>query len=283
MSHDRLNDLLPLYAAGQLDAARREEVDAHVAACAGCRADLELWTVAAHEIRTSNLKIAAPARLAERALAGAPEDRSLMAGVRRIVTLVLAQRALVRRQLFPASALLMLLGVSIAIAFQRPGVFYFFAPMIAAGGLALIYGRESDPAAELTLATPTPAWKILLARMVLVSSYDVVLALAASAALYTMLPAGMLTAIVASWLAPLAFLSAFALMLSLWTGTGTALLIAYTAWIVQWMPYFSDGGIFDAYRGFWSSPMALFATGVLLVAASLWSAERVARPGVEAA
>lgn len=53
--------------------------------------------------------------------------------------------------------------------------------MIAAVGLALVYGPEVDPGLELALATPTAPRSVLLARMTLVFAYDLGLALAANA------------------------------------------------------------------------------------------------------
>ncbi len=62
---------------GRLDAAGRERLDAHLAACAACRAELARWERAARALRAAG-PTAAPEGLAERAFRAA-----LDAGARR--------------------------------------------------------------------------------------------------------------------------------------------------------------------------------------------------------
>jgi anti-sigma factor RsiW len=274
--HKQAAEALPLYASGQLAAPEREQVEAHLRVCGECRADLALWAALDRELKAASCEVAAPDGLAERALVGA----RLSGVLHRTLTLIRAQAPLVRRELFPASAALMVLGVFVAVLVHKAAVFHFLAPMIAAASLAMIYGREQDPAIELTLSTPVSAWKVLLARLTLVSGYNLMLAFAASAALYTVMPAGIFGSGILGWLGPLTFLSALALVLSMWTGTGTALLISYTAWMLRWVSF---GGVVEtAYRGFWHDTALLIALGPLLSISGLWSAERAARPRTHA-
>jgi hypothetical protein len=153
------------------------------------------------------------------------------------------------------------------------------APLVTAASLAVLYGPEHDPAAELTLSTPTSPWKILLARVTLVFGYNLVLGVAVSLLLQAFIPVN-LNGLILSWLAPMTFLSALALVLSLWIGTANALLVAYAGWLAQFIPFlmrpmglvgwFARFG--EGYVQFWQSPAILLTAAVLLFAAALWSA-----------
>jgi hypothetical protein len=104
------------------------------------------------------------------------------------------------------------------------------------------------------------------------------------------MPAGFFGSVILGWLGPLTFLSALALVLSMWAGTGTALVISYTAWMLQWVSFGASAGpgaegwagLLAAYRGFWHNTVVLVVLGTLLVMAGLWSAERAARPKTHA-
>ena len=84
-------------------------------------------------------------------------------------------------------------------------------------------------------------------------------------------------------LAPMAFLSALALLLSLWIGTGNAVAIAYTLWFAQHIPYKSIGvwmvspawsSAINWYQQFWKSPLLLLVFAALLLGMALWSVNR---------
>ena len=176
-------------------------------------------------------------------------------------------------------------GCAVTLLADQVAVLRFIAPLAAAASLAAVFGPEHDPACELTLATPTSPWKVLLARLTLVHGYNLILALGASLFLLTMIPADMLGGLVLGWLGPMTFLSALALLLSLWIGTGNSIAIAYGLWVIQF-PRFdlilspSGAGIWlralEAYRSFWDEPLLLIGLGLLLLAAALWSAGRAA-------
>ena len=153
----------------------------------------------------------------------------------------------------------------------------------AAASLATLFGAEQDPAYELMLTTATSPWKILLARLSLVSAYNLLLVLGAGAVLLIVIPAEILGMMVFGWLAPMAFLSALALLLSLWIGTSNAIAISYFLWMVQFITYQSIGAwiaspalgsFFRVYRDFWRNPMLLLALSLPLVLVALWSANR---------
>ena len=282
-THTRYEDLLPLYVAGQLAADERTEMEHHLAACAACQADLLLWQAISAEVSSSSQAAVAPSHLAEDALRRIHAPLPLVASLRRALQLLRAQALLVQRELWPTSAAVIGLGIALALVAEKAVVVYFIAPLVAAASLTVIYGPEYDPATELAFATPTSAWKVLLARLTLVSGYNLLLALAASLALLVFMPAHLLGAIILTWLGPLTFLSALALVLALWIGTGNAVLITYGLWMAQYVPFKAAGlwaltpfwvGLLQAYQGFWHSTALLLILAMGMLGIALLSARR---------
>jgi hypothetical protein len=106
-----------------------------------------------------------------------------------LVQLVASQVPLVRREIWPASTVVMAIGAAVSLTTAgrvgaTPGTaLALLAPLAAALGIAMIYGEENDPALELALTSPTSPRLIVLARLVLVLAWDLGLAIAASLAL----------------------------------------------------------------------------------------------------
>ena len=283
--HRRYEDSLPLYATGRLDERQRAELEAHLRACPACQADLGLWQALAGEITAGSSRVSAPPRLAERTLERIHAPAGIRRAFLRAAALLRAQAYLIQREMWPAAAAVMAIGLATTFLVGKVAILRFFAPLVAAASLAAIFGPEHDPACELTQATPTSPWKVLLARLTLVHGYNLVLTLAASLFLLALVPAGMLGAFILGWLGPMTFLAALALLLSLWIGTANSLAVICGLWIVQfpryelalspsaaaaWMP------VLDAYRQFWASPPLLIGLGLLLLVLALWSAGRLA-------
>ncbi len=292
-----LNDALPFYAAGTLNPAQRKQIDEHLAACPACQQDLRLWRAAGQEIRQADRALhpagapgpAAYVHLAQQALQtqAASRPASLLGLLRQTVRLIHAQIPLVRRELWPASAAVMGIGWALAAFSANSGLVYALAPLLAAASLAAIYGPENDPGMELALSTPTLPRQVLLARMALVFGYDLLLALVASLGLLPWIsPAGLL-ALVGSWLGPMAFLSAAALVLSLRIGPGNAVFVTYLAWLGQLLARQSLAApeslanlwpqtwertlpLLSSYVAFWQSPAALLGLAALLIGLSAW-------------
>lgn len=280
MNHE---EQLILYTANQLDENERAEFEKHLAGCTECQADLLLWESVADEINASDSSESAPVQLAERALEQIYRPSRVRLIFLHAIQLLRAQVYLVQREMWPASAGVMVLGVCVALLSKHVEVVYFIAPMIAASTLSMLSGSEHDPAYELTVATSTSPWKLLLARLSIVSAYNLLLALGATMLLLFMFPPGVLGTLALGMLAPMAFLSALALLLSLWIGTSNAIAIAYALWVAQILPYKSIGAwmvspawssVILSYRQFWQSPMLLLVFSILLFALALLSANR---------
>lgn len=278
MNHE---EQLIRYAADQLNENERAEFERHLAECADCQSDLPLWQSVADEIHASNDAMSAPVHLAASALEAIHAPSKLTRAFKSTAQLLRMQLLLMHNELWFGSAALMFIFLAMALLIARVEVLHFFVPMIAAGTMTLIYGSEHDPAAELTFATPISPWKILLARLTLVSVYNVFLALCATAGLLLVLPPQALGELILGWLAPLTFLSALALLLSLWIGTSNALFISYTLWAAQYLALTSVGEWFaflapwlESYRQLWQDPALLFVFGFALILFALWSAGR---------
>lgn len=287
--HECCQDLLPLYAAGQLDTEKHSALERHLDSCEECRLDLEMWQAVALEVNASSSRVQASPRLVEQALERIHTPSPIRRAFLQAAGLLRAQAYLVRGEMWPASAIIMAISTVVTYLMLGKVEFVrFVAPLVAAASLAAIYGPEHDPASELTLATPTSPWKVLLARLTLVHAYNLGLALAASLLLLVILPPGVLGALILGWLGPMTFLSALALLLSLWIGTSNSVAIAYGLWLIQFPRYEVSLApstpwlkLVDIYRQFWGSPLLLIGLGLLLFVAALgsvkWSVPRQMR------
>jgi hypothetical protein len=277
MNHE---EQLILYVANQLDEKEKDNFEKHLIDCDACQKDLQLWNLVADEITASDTPLLASAHIVNASLEVIHQPFKMIRVARSAFQLLRIQLLLIQNELWLGSAILMFMFLSIAILVNRADVMYFFMPMIAAGTVSLIYGHEHDPAAELTLATPTSAWKILLARLTLVSGYNFLLSICSGLILLLITPPNLIFELVLGWSAPMMFLSALALLLSLWIGTGNALFTAYILWISQYVPMkiisekFSSLRWLNAYYEFWQNPSLMFVMAFILIAVALWSANR---------
>ena len=199
-----------------------------------------------------------------------------------VLLLLRRQAGLVRQGIWAASLIVLALGVILTFLFPGTDVnsslLALAAPIVAAGGIALVYGPENDPANELELATPVSPALILLARLVLIYGYDLALAALASVALW--LAPGYLTLsqLMLAWLAPMLFLSALALALSVIINSQMAILIAFSLWglhlVTQWRGpgLFPDLAIFT--DALWSNQTVLYALAALCFALAFFRATR---------
>jgi hypothetical protein len=276
-AHETYQERLPMLAAGQLSAEESSLLQQHLENCPSCRAELNFWVSLSEEITAASAAVLPPADIPERALVQIRKDTasSLKADFLRTYNLMRAQAYLVKRELWPATAALMLLGVIVAWLSGHAEALSFLAPLVAAASMAAIAGPQNDPATELTNTTPTSPWKILLARLSVVSFFNLLMALFASLLLLPVIPQVFWGNLILTWLGPLAFLSALALLLSLWIGTSNAITITYALWIVQYLhvPQLSQAWpalkVWDNFliyfRLFWQSPALLLGLALAAV------------------
>jgi hypothetical protein len=316
-----MNEMLPEYAAGSLRGAERDRVSAHLAGCARCRADLAAWrAIAAATALDAAAPDAAPpdaarmvrAALTRSAIDGPADQRPANEGPsdvpgndrwtrrpRYAAALVLAEARLIRLAVPVASALVMTLGVVIvlvqaaAVAGPDTGadvVLALVAPIVAAAGVAGTYRSGRDPAAELVAAAPVAGRLLLLVRLALVFGYDLVLAVAASAALTVAAASGAvggaasLHTLIAAWLGPMALLSSVSLLVAVRFGPDVALGTAVGLWAVRVLA----GGVFarDAWPAgaivaAWSTTTPILAASAVIGIAAVVLAGRLGPDGGE--
>ena len=130
--------------------------------------------------------------------------------------LLRAQMRIVRAELWLGSAFVMALGVLVTLAADLQALpFVLIAPIVAAVGITFLYGPSNDPALEIELTTAVSPRLILLARMALLFGIDLMMGIAGSILLAAMRSDISLGPLLNTWLAPMAFLSAFAFFFSL--------------------------------------------------------------------
>jgi len=138
--------------------------------------------------------------------------------LRALLMVLLAQIRIVRGAIWLASALVMALGAVVTVGTYSPTTgtlaLVLIAPLVAALGIAFIYGEDIDPPTELLMSTPISPRIVLLARMALVFGFNLALGLAASLAVALTTPQVSFMPLVQAWLAPMAFLSALAFLMS---------------------------------------------------------------------
>src|SRR5512139_2769975 len=134
--------------------------------------------------------------------------------------LLRAQLRVVQQEIWLASALVMALGLFVTLTNQHDvspegAPFVLIAPLVAALGIAFLYGPAAEPALEIELAAPVSPRLVVLARLLLVFAFDLALALISSVVLVVVQSAWSLWPLVLMWLVPMTFLAALAFLLSM--------------------------------------------------------------------
>ncbi|MDQ2652194.1 MAG: zf-HC2 domain-containing protein [Chloroflexota bacterium] len=280
---------LPAFLNGTLGPVETSAVRAHLAVCPACRRELAEWESIASA--TGLLAAATPPAhvpaavwkaLGDERPAAQPDwttwpDRSAWRLASLARQLLLAQIPLVRGAIWTASAVTMFAGCLVAVLLsnvvEAGVVLAMVAPLVAAIGVAFVYGPENDPGLEMSLATPTPPQLVLAARLTLVYGFD--LALAVLAALVLAVQGGTgLVPLISLWLGPMLFLSALTLVLSLLWGSAVAIIAVMALWLLRLSVALDAGrsldlGVFtELGETFWQrTPLLLALTALLLLVA----------------
>jgi hypothetical protein len=284
--HEEINSILPEYVVGGLDAGTCQSIEAHLATCAECRADLALWQTVSENIIQLDQAVPFPKNLVDEVL-----KRKILPGSRpnslsHSWGILKSQVPLVRHEIWPASTIIMIIGYIAAILVGKEEIIQVLAPLVAATSIAMLYGPENDPGMELMYSIPGSPRQILLARLVIVFSYNFTLAMIASVCLLPVFPGLFLKMLILSWLAPMTFLSALAFLLSIYLGAENAIIAAYFVWILQYVsrgaesvslfqkdPLLTD--LLSRYAHLWQQPTTLFIAAGILLAGALWSVSKV--------
>lgn len=211
----------------------------------------------------------------ETAVSAAP--RPLPERLQWVYWLLRSQAQVVRGELWVGSFFVMALGVVVTLVANRGGLpFVLIAPLVAAAGVSFLYGPGVDPALEIEMATAVSPRTILLARLLLLFGIDLTMGVAGSLLLSLFLSDLSLWSLILGWLAPMTFLSALALFLSLlFFEPLLGILVSLVLWGVQTLHQPSFGFNLPVYipnlLGATMQPW-LWAFAGLFVVAAMWLA-----------
>jgi hypothetical protein len=199
-----------------------------------------------------------------------------------LVWLLRAQLRVVQHEIWLASALVMTLGVLVTLA-QQPAAaietlpLALIAPLVAALGIAFLYGPAADPSLEIELAAPVSPRLVVLVRLLLVFLCDLALGLLSSVALVAVHSEWSLWPLIALWLAPMTCLAALAFLLSvLFVDPLISVSICLTLWGLQVLRVFQP---FAALPNWLSGEVQpwLWLIAVLCAGLAMWLAGREER------
>ena len=196
-----------------------------------------------------------------------------------------AQVRLVHPVTWAASGLVIALGALVTLLLYNPAQtgaelpLVVVAPLVAACGVAFLYGLEADPALELQLATPVSGRLVLLARLALLFGFNLAITLVCSVGLVLAQAQITLAPLIAAWLAPMTFLSALAFLLSvIFFDSLASVLISLLIWVGATLRHFVTLEPFwlpDVLHSSFYAPMLAAAPALLLLA--LWLADHEER------
>ena len=281
-THEEINVLLSFYVSGKLTENEHIQVKIHLEECAECREELGMWRSLSEVIEEDNKRLKAPQEVLNRALATIRENKERANLFLKSWEILRAQIPLVNKEIWPASLLILLIGFAITIIADKAGFLFVLAPLVSAGGLAVVHSREHDPAFELVLSTPVSQAQILLARLALVFGYNFILVLIFSLGLSFYFSIDLILPLILEWLAPMTFLSTLGLCISVFSNSENAIFISYGLWISknlmatpEFRELMGEGG--EVMLDFWQTPAVLYGISALLFAAVMIYVERFFR------
>lgn len=151
------------YRDGELAVSQFASVDAHLAACADCRA---VVAVEADVVVLSRVKAAIDDRLDTPRVS--PVERGLCAvGVSPAAARVMwVSLSLTSSWIAASAVVLAFVAVAATSGADKAGLaaFLVLAPLVPMAGVALAFGPAFDPAHQITVASPMPTLRIVLLR-----------------------------------------------------------------------------------------------------------------------
>lgn len=215
-------ELLETYARGELETPSAFGVEAHMTACASCRAEANAL------VRSERLERvwAAVSDAVDERRAPLLERALRKAGVAdHMVRLLTATPALRASWLAAIAATLAFAVAATYVGDGTPLPFLAVAPLVPVGGIAAAYGPGIDPTYEIGVAAPMSGIRLLLVRVTAVLVATGILAGVAA----LLLPG--VHAATAAWIAPSLALTAASLVLSTIVGPLTSAASVAGAWV----------------------------------------------------
>jgi predicted anti-sigma-YlaC factor YlaD len=220
MIHKLLRNQLPFYAAGVLSTDERASMEQHLQTCRECRHDLAEWQRVALAVRAeAGVREGTLPPLSPVVRGNLQRRPTYAEALRSALMLVWAQRMVVLGgSVVPAAVLVLLLGLLATLGLRNSPFMALpllgLIPIIAALGVAFLYGPDADPAFAVVGAAPTPASTLLFARLTLVLGILCGVATGGSV-LISAADNIQLLPLIGAWLGPLLLLSALATVLAL--------------------------------------------------------------------
>ena len=229
--HQEWNQKIPEYVNGTLSINERRAFEKHLAHCEACRRESEEWKSIAGIIRLQNEFQSVNPDLSAKALQSIREQSHTRWRLEYVFSMVRMQIRLIRGELWASAFLILMMGVITAHLFDQFNLYTLIAPLVAAASISTIYGKDSDSGYELLLSAPIARMQILLSRLVLVFGYNLILFILGVFVLRPLQQDPITVHLIGQWLAPMAFLSSLALLLSVSIGASNAVLITYVFWL----------------------------------------------------
>lgn len=155
------------------------------------------------------------------------------------LVLLRSQVQIVSREIWAASALVLVIGTLVTLTSYQPesgqlAPLAILAPIVAAAGIGLLYDGRNERIMELEDATPTGLITLMLARLLLIFSFDLILTATGSFILASLRSDLSLMPMILSWLVPMTFLSALAFFLSVIARNALfGIIISLTLWTIH--------------------------------------------------
>ncbi len=257
---DHIADHLPAYANGKLDSLIADQVNEHLSHCNTCQADLSTWqviketaqyAVASEPLPSSSILDQVWATIDAPAQEVPAHQRPVPHAIAHLWLVFKQQVRVIHKSVWIASTLVGLFGFCFAlfVSKQAPDHLYnaasilsLFTTVVAASGIAFMYGSDNDAGFEITLSTPTSIRIVMLCRMVLVIGFNFVLSAIASAIL-AISHGGGIWEVMQLWLGPMLLLASISLTLSFLIGSAFAVVITLIIEALQAIPITVEKGL----------------------------------------
>lgn len=298
---------LPAYINDTLDARQRKRVYTHLLGCEQCQQTYASWQAIRGSAQAASESILPPSvalldRVWSEIDAVTPSESTQSATreswpiVVRRHTIHLGQTLsrqvpLIPQGIWAASFAAMVFAFLCVLLWQDAGVSPFLLGIIlvpvAAACVAFIYGPEHDPCLELMLATPTSLRLVILSRFLLVTGYNVALALGATL-LAILVRGGSFWLLASSWLGPMLLLAALCLLVSVMTNTVVGIACVALLWCLRFLvsaltlsgdyTIAPNGAALTPFTAIWQTNPVMLVLAVALLLVAMLAAPRRALP-----
>ena len=274
--HEKINLLLPFYLAGSLDEQQAAVVKAHLEVCSLCAEDLGFWQEVEGALKAEVVPVYASRSVLDASLSAIRRREERPNPLVRAWQIILAHVPIFSKDIWPASLLVLLLGFVVTLLSDRAGFLFVIAPLVSVAGLAFIYNKSSDPVLELVFSTPVSQVQLLMACVGLVFGFNLVVVSLLGLGLSFHFSIDVILPLLQGWLAPMTFLSAFGLCLSIFLKASNAIFMTYALWLTQFLPLtelFKEvfGHLAESFLWFWQSTSLLYLLSFgLLVFMVFW-------------